>query len=362
MIPSWARRAAHVLLLAVLLTPGTAAASPIASPVVTVISPAAIDAVMVVGIAKGIFEKYGLRIQTRIVANGFDAVKQVADGNAQIAAAAGTAVAQSIGWGVRLKAVVVTNGDATGSVPTDSYVAVIGRAASGLREGHLEDLQGKKVVVRRGSDFHQYLFAGLATKGLDPVAAVTILDAVAAVAIAPAIAPAVDPGRVLGSGFADAVVMPEPGASRILRATSGAVVVQRGGNFMQFLELRAVAAGYLATHPGTIKRYVTGFAEAAQFMRMHPDEAADIMIREQFPGVPRDFVRAAIGLLHADVRISKVTAQAAQAGADFAIRIGALGRAPAFDEMFDPRILRQVEREHPEFFSDLAPIPNASKL
>ncbi|MBI4277694.1 MAG: hypothetical protein HY660_04490 [Armatimonadetes bacterium] len=43
-------------------------------------------------------------------------------------------------------------------------------------------------------------------------------------------------------------------------------------------------------------------------------------------------------------------------------KIGALKQAPTFEEMFDVRILRQVEREHPEFFRDLPPIPNALKL
>lgn len=338
-----------VMLLSLLLTVGTATASPIATVDVTVISPAAIDAVMVVGVARGIFEKYGLKIRTRIVANGFDAVKQIADGNAQVAAAAGTAIAQAVGQGIRLKAVMVSNGDATGSISTDSYVTVIGRGPSGIREGHLEDLRGKKVVVRRGSDFHQYLFSGLAAKGLDPVAAVTIVSAA-------------DPLGAIRSGSVDAIVTTEPGASRILSAMSDAVVIQRGGNFMQFLELRVVSAQYLATHPGTVKRYATGFAEAAQFVRMHPEETTNTMIREQFPGVARDSVRAAIGLLHADVRISKVTAQAAQAGSDFAIKIGTLRSAPSFEEMFDLRTLRQVEREHPEIFGDLRPIPDALKM
>ena len=62
------------------------------------------------------------------------------------------------------------------------------------------------------------------------------------------------------------------------------------------------------------------------------------------------------------MRISKVTARAAQAGSDFAARIGALKRTPAFEEMFDLRILRQVEKEHPELFKDLPPIPDAQKL
>ncbi|MHB8730353.1 MAG: ABC transporter substrate-binding protein [bacterium] len=345
----WSWRTIQVMLLSLLLAAGTAAAAPITTLAVTVLSPSALDAPMVVGIARGIFEKYGLKIQVSTAASGFQALQQVADGTAQIAGAAGTAIAQTIGQGARLKAVVVSNGDATGKVPTDSYVAVVARGASGIREGHLEDLRGKKVGVRRRSDFHQYLFFALAAKGLDPVSAVTLVDTA-------------DLLGALRSGAVDAIVSPEPGASRIVRATDGASVVQRGGDHMQFLELRVVSAEYLATHPGTMKRYITAFAEAAQFVRAHPGETTDIMVRQQLKGVPRELAQATVGLLHPDVRISKVTAEAAQAGSDFAVKIGALRRAPAFQEMFDPRILREVEQEHPEFFRDLPPIPDALKL
>ena len=86
------------------------------------------------------------------------------------------------------------------------------------------------------------------------------------------------------------------------------------------------------------------------------------MIHQQLNSVPRDLVRAAVGYLIRDVRISKVTVQGAQAGSEFAVKIGALRQPPTFREMFDPRILRQVEREHPEFFRDLPPIPDALRL
>jgi ABC-type nitrate/sulfonate/bicarbonate transport system substrate-binding protein len=131
---------------------------------------------------------------------------------------------------------------------------------------------------------------------------------------------------------------------------------------MQFLELRAVSPEYLATNSDVLKRYVTGFAEAAQFVRSHLDETTDIMVQQHLKGLSRELVRAGLGFLRADVRISKSTARAAQEGSDFAIKIGALKAAPAFEEMSDLRILREVEREHPEFFKDLPPIPDALKL
>jgi ABC-type nitrate/sulfonate/bicarbonate transport system substrate-binding protein len=151
-----------------------------------------------------------------------------------------------------------------------------------------------------------------------------------------------------------------PVASLALQSSAGSVVVQRGGNYIQFIDFWVVSAQYLATHPGTIKRYITGFAEAAQYVRAHPDETADMM--QQVKGVSRETVRAAVGFLDPDVHVSKATVLTSQQGFDFAIKIGALRQAPAFAEMFDLRILNQVEREHPELFNDLPPIADAQKF
>jgi len=44
------------------------------------------------------------------------------------------------------------------------------------------------------------------------------------------------------------------------------------------------------------------------------------------------------------------------------MKIGALRRAPTFEDMFDLRALRQVEREHPELFRDLPKVPDLLRL
>jgi len=96
-------------------------------------------------------------------------------------------------------------------------------------------------------------------------------------------------------------------------------------------------------------------------VRAHPDETTDIMM-QQVRGVSRETVRAAVGFLDPDVRVSKATVLTAQQGFDFAIKIGALRQGPTFAEMFDLRILNQVEKEHPELFKGLPPITDAQKL
>jgi ABC-type nitrate/sulfonate/bicarbonate transport system substrate-binding protein len=343
-------RTAQVLLISLLLAAGTATAAPMTTLVVTAAtSPSVLHATMFVGVAKGIFEKNGLKVQLIPHVNAVVALKKVIDGTAQVGAAAPTALAQTIAQGAHVKGIFASNGDATGKVPTDGYFAVVARKASGIREGHLEDLRGKKIGVRRASDFHEYLFSALAAKGFDPVSTVTIVDTS-------------DLLGALQNGSVDAIVTAEPAAAQIYRSTSDTVLVERGGNHIQFVDLRVVSTQYLATHPGTIKRFITAFAEAAQYVRAHPDETTDIMVQQPLKGFSREMVRPAIGFLDPDVRVSKATAQAAQEGSDFAIKIGALQRVPAFEEMVDLRILRQVERERPELFNDLSPVPDTLKL
>lgn len=343
-------RTVLVLPLALLLATGPTTAAPLTTLVVTAAGGAINHAPMFVGVSRGIFQRYGLDIRITTPATRFEALQQVADGTAQVGDAAPAVIAQVLARGTRLKAVFTAHGDATGKVPTDDLFTIVARSVSGIREGHLEDLRGKKIGLPSGTLFHQYLLYALAARGLDVTSAVTIVSTLQTGLLG-----------ALQGGAVDAIVSTEPLTSQILQSTSGAIVVQRGGNFVQYLELRVVSPRYLATHPGTIKRCITAFAEAAQYVRAHPDEATEIVLR-QGRGPSPEAVRTAVRLLDTDMRVSKVTVQAVRQGYDFGVTIGTVKQAPAADELFDIRILRQVEREHPEFFRDLPLVPEALRL
>ena len=107
---------------------------------------------LVVGVAKGIFAKYGLNRQIARPATGIEAIVSVQNGSAQDGAAAPGVVAQLNAKGAPVKGLFMAFGDATGTAETDRYLAIVGRRASGLREGHPEDLRGKKVGVPTGDD------------------------------------------------------------------------------------------------------------------------------------------------------------------------------------------------------------------
>ncbi len=344
----WGLRAVQSALLAVLLAPGAVSAAPITTLVVIVTTGCPVcHAPMRVGIVRGIFERHGLGIRL-ISPSPAVGLQQVADGTAHVTVASTAAMARVAAQDARLRGIFTAYGDATGKVPTDNFT-IIARRASAIREGHLEDLRGKRIALNRGSDGHQYFFYA-AAKAFDPMHDVTI--------VAPPASGLLD---ALKGGTADAVVLQEPAASQALQSWSDAFVVQRGGSGVQFVSLRIVSARYLAAHPGTVKRYIAAFAEAAQYVRTHPGETTDILLPE-LGGISRAPVLSAVKELDLDMRVSRASLRAAQQSYEFDVKIGAIPRAPAFDQMFDIRLLRQVERERPDLFSDLPAIPAAELL
>lgn len=341
-----AGRIVHIMLLSVLFAVNTVTAAPITTLTV-VIAPGVGQAPVYIGVARGIFEKYGLNVRVGNAVTGLAGITQVLDGTAQIGSAAPGPIAQAAPAG-SLKSIVAAWGDATGSVPTDDTLVIVARRTGGIREGHPEDLRGKKVGLPWGTDNHQYLLAVLAAKGLDPATAVTVVR--------------VQPPAMVGAlqdGSVDAVVAALNG-SQVLQGVADAVVVQRGGNYIRFGNLQFASSRYLATHPGTLTRYVTAFAEAAQYVRLHPDESVD-PLAQYLKGVDRQTLRADLRRFRLDPRISRATGRAAQEAYAFAMQIGALKQPPAFDQSFDVRILREIERTHPSLFSDLPPVPDAVK-
>ncbi|MBI4278414.1 MAG: ABC transporter substrate-binding protein [Armatimonadetes bacterium] len=339
-----------MLLLPLMIVGGGATAAPVAPMVVTSGGLCICHAPIYVGIAKGIFEKHGLNLRVLRVASGFEGLTAVQTGSAHVADAVMAVVAQAAAQGVQVKAVLMANGDATGKVPTDNYFAIIARRGSGVREGRLEDLKGKKIGLPRGTIAHQYFFYAAQAKGLDPTRDVTIQH------VTPADLPS-----ALQSGSVDAIVAWEPIPLQALSMISDAVTVYRGGNHIQYLFQRWMSPRYVATNPGTVKKFVVAFAEAAQYARMNPDETTDILMRD-FRGLSRDTVRRSLGFLTFDMRVSKATLEAVKQGFEFAVRVGALKQAPSFEEMTDLRFLTQVLKEYPQFFRDLPPIPENLRL
>lgn len=303
-----------------------------------------------VGLEQGIFEKHGIAAEIRRSASGFESHAAVLTGDADVSDSVVAVAAQAAQQGVETVAVMVAHGDPTGTVQTDRYFAIVASEDSGIRPGQVGDLRGKTVGVARGTIAHQYLYHALEANGVDPNNDITIQN------VTPADLPS-----ALQTGSVDAIVSWEPIALQSLEMIENSVEVYRGGGHIQYLFFRWMSPDAVADNPETVQNFVTAFAEAAQFVRMNPDETVEILA-ESFEGLDPELIRTALGYLSFDLRSSRTTQEAVQQGLDFAREVGALEGDYDFAQHYEPRFVDQVVTDHPEFFSDLPPIPEELQL
>ncbi len=123
----------------------------------------------------------------------------------------------------------------------------------------LADLKGKRIAVSFGSDSHLDLLASLAEAGIDPAAAVELLN------IQPAELPV-----ALEKGHADAIVIRQPQIPRLQQAL-GARLIKSWPHVYVVL----ARAAYLERHPDAIRSLIGALADSVAFIRARPEQAAE---------------------------------------------------------------------------------------
>lgn len=295
-----------------------------------------------VGMAKGIFEKHGLRIDPIQTPSGFQSQSMVTVGGAEVGDSAVAPAAAAAQQGIRNAAILIANGDASGRVATDEYFAVIARAESGIKPGQIRDLRGKRVGVATGTIAHQYLNEALTANGVD-LAQVSIQN------VSPPDLP-----TALQSGSVDAIVGWEPAPLLSLKLVKGAVEVYRGGNHINYIFMRWMNPKFLKERPEVAQRFVNAFAEAAQYTRKNRGEAASIVATAL--KMEPDMVNTMLGQLTFDMRYTKVTEKGIDQAMDFARDFGGFKGNYNFAEHYAAELTRRTMKDHPEYFADLAPL------
>lgn len=303
-----------------------------------------------VALENGIFEKHGLNVEIMRVASGFEALTAVQTGSAHVADAVVAVVAQAAQQGINVSAVVMANGDPSGTATTDNYFAIIGRESGGFQEGQLSDLVGKIVGVPTGTIAHQYLYYALRDNGFDPETDITVQH------VSPPDLPS-----ALQSGSIDVMVAWEPLPLQAMSMIEDAVEVYRGGNHIQYLFMRWMKPEFVQDNPETVRNFVAAFAEAAQYTRQNPDEAVAILA-DDFLGLDEAVIAQALEYLTFDPRVSMATLEAVEQGLEFARTTGGLEGEFEFSERSNLEALNQVMTTYPELFSDLPEIPEDHQL
>ena len=294
-----------------------------------------------VGVEKGIFLKHGIDLKLKVLNTGQEMSKALQAGEVQIIGSAYSNYPVAVERGMAAKGVVGLTGDRTSSYSDDS-VSIWTRKGTGITR--VDDLAGRKVGTPVGGTADEYLGVVLTKKGLSREK-VTVLN--------------VPPGNLVSAlqgASVDAVAVWEPFGSLIQAKVSDAVLVVRGGGNIGYYINVAVRNDVIQKNPELVERYVIGMAEATQYTRQHPDEAAEIATR-WIQGLDAAVARQALRHMTFDPRITSLTIAAWDDNVKVLMEQKKLKSAVPWQQGIEPRFIENVARSYPQLFTDLKPAP-----
>lgn len=294
-----------------------------------------------VGVEKGIFLKHGVDLKLKVLATGQEMSKALQAGEVQIIGSAYSNYPLAVERGMAARGVVGLMGDRT-SRYSDDPVSIWTRKGTGITR--IEDLAGRKVGTPVGGTADEYLGVALKKKGLSREQ-VNILN--------------VPPGNLVSAlqgGGVEAIAGWEPFGSLIQAKVPDAVLVARGGGHIGYYINMAVRDDVTEKNPEQVERYVIGMAEATQYTRQHLDEAAEIATR-WIPGLDIAVAKLAIRHMTFDPRITPHTIAAWDENVKILMEQKKLKSAVPWQQGVEPRFIEKVMKTHPQFFTDLKPVP-----
>jgi NitT/TauT family transport system substrate-binding protein len=296
----------------------------------------------------GLWASRGLNVKLRIMSSGRQVTQALQAGEAQLGhAAISTTTAAARASGNLLKGVVPYY-NAAEYVGKAGGRAIIGRKDRGIDPANPSSLVGKTVAILTGSTNEVYMKEWLRQKGVDQ-------SKIKFVSV-----PIEDMPITLRQGLVDAVASWEPYSAQIVRELgANAAIVSRGEAGIISDVVGAVAnETWLLTNRASVEEFATGLAEASQIVRKNPDEAAAILTR-YLDGVNVKDAAEAVRLGNWDPRISICTSAGLVKTGNDMIKTGLIKMDKPFvaTDFYDPAILDQVQKDHPEFFDDLPPVP-----
>ena len=300
---------------------------------------------MFVGVEKGFFKKHGVDVRLKVVNTGTDMVNAMQKREVQIGDMSVTTFLKARHGGDPFRVIGIIQNDATRS-NADEPLAIVARKDSGIRPANIEDLKGKRVGLAQAQTSDEYLKMVLSRRGMK-YEDVTIVNIMAP----PALAPALKEGKV------DAVVSWEPFNTVVLDQVPESYTVIRGGGYLSYIMVATTHEPTLQSSPEVIRNFVAGLAEASQYTRQHRDEAVEIFVK-WVPGLDPAVGRKAIQHISYDPRVSRPVMQAFETAEDDVLKNTVKGGSRlSIPDQFAPSYLAEVEKAHPEYFSDLPALP-----
>jgi NitT/TauT family transport system substrate-binding protein/sulfonate transport system substrate-binding protein len=297
---------------------------------------------------KGIFAKHRLNAKIIMYPTGVEMINGLLSGAQEVNVMGSIPFLAGISNGLPLILIGHLHGDATKDNYSTGHSIVAG-PDSGIKT--VADLKGKRVGLPRGTGAEGYLNGLLQATGLKP-------EDVKLINVKPNDLP-----TALAQKDVDAIAIWEPWPSTAVVKLQGSSRIASGGCPTCYIPAALVTSKNVAAEkPEALRRFMAAFAEAEQWVRKNFDEAAEINMR-WISGIELPVMKEAIREAGYDLRISKNTVeQYKRKTIPSLVAAGNLKKEVDPAPNVDPQFYTFVEKKHPEFFSDLAPIPADKQL
>jgi NitT/TauT family transport system substrate-binding protein len=226
--------------------------------------------------------------------------------------------------------------------------AMIGRKDRGIDAANPKSIEGKRIAYLKGSTLDVYMRAWFKREKLD-ISKVELINV-----------PVENMPITLAQGQVDAAAIWEPYTAQSVRELgSNAVVITRGEAGLISDIIGVVAdESWIGKNYDLLEKFSVGIAQATQFVRNDPVRAGEIATRF-IDGLNAADATEGIRHLDWDPRMSVCNSDGLVKTGNDMVKDGLIKMSRPFtaDDFFDDTVLKRVMEKHPEFFSDLPPIP-----
>jgi ABC-type nitrate/sulfonate/bicarbonate transport system substrate-binding protein len=234
-------------------------------------------------------------------------------------------------------AIGVSVGDGTRKMG-DQHLTITAREGSGIKT--IQDLAGKKIAYNGAGTTDEYIRAVLARANMK-VDDVQLFN--------------VNPGNTanaIQAGQVDAAVLQEPYGTVILETVPGAYLVQRGGDYLAYFSFLTTRPDLLQKDPDLVQKYYDGWAEAAQYVRQHTDEAA-LIATHWLQGLDQKVAARAIPFQGYDPRVTTTVLESMEDQKKTLVEQKKIKGTVDINKSMDLRFMRSTLQNFPQYFSDL---------
>jgi aliphatic sulfonates family ABC transporter substrate-binding protein len=279
------------------------------------------DAASIIAVKKGFFADEGLDIRPMIFSSGPACTEALTYGNADFGTMGDTTaiVTASKGHGFRI---IASHGGGE-----HRHRLLVARE-SGIKT--LQDLEGKRIGVKKGTSTHGGLELLARQEGLD------LRDEI--IDISPR-----DQLLALAAGELDAIVASEPTPSKAEADGYGHELITLGGLGNSYPIFLLVNSKFAASHQDVVDKMLKGLQKATTFIAEHPEEAVAIQAAQS--GLAPEVINKAMSYHHYGLSLDTSVQDSLMVTADFLLDIGKINHIPAWNEVIDPFYLQKLKEK-----------------